>query len=71
MFRIISDFLFFIGKKICMRFNFNDGSFIYLKLRAFDVKLFLDLTTFLKFLMLGFEWATAESTLTQSGGPLF
>ena len=49
-------FCFTLGrKKICTCFNFNGGSFIYLKLRDFDVRFVFTLTRrFLKFLMSSF-----------------
>ena len=55
MFGMKSYFLFYIGKNICVCFNLNGGSFIYLKLRDFDVRFVFTLTRrFLKFLMSSF-----------------
>ena len=42
--------LFYIGRKICLCFKFNGGSFIYLKLKDFDISFFFTLGSFLKFL---------------------
>ena len=44
--------LFYIGRKICLCFKFNGGSFIYLKLKDFDISFFFTLGSFLKFLKL-------------------
>ena len=72
MFEMISDFLVYIGKTFCACFNFNGGDFVYLKLRAFDVHIFIWTSKFLKLstTLDGLSRTTAlgrATTLSQSG----